>query len=319
MQTFLKDVDLNAIGGPVSRREGILLSVIVHLVLLIVLIVMPPLPGGKPNAKALLALQRAAQPPPMRFVYMAPRRDLEAKKAPKTNALSDKDRLAQTPLRNPNATNMDPYSRGRSPERVEGATAERQRSQGLPDSSGADPQARRSAQDQQTPQPVEQGRNAMLQVPPQYSRTNPSRTDAAPRGLGYALGHLDKYVDQENFGNQQGGNTGDVGGLQFDSKGVDFGKWIRRFVAQVRRNWVVPQLLGFHGHVVITFNVHKDGSLTDIIVIAPSPLAGLDNSAVNALMWSNPTEPLPPEYPDETCHFTGTFLLNETPPSYTPQ
>src|SRR5690348_18263498 len=30
--------------------------------------------------------------------------------------------------------------------------------------------------------------------------------------------------------------------IQFDSKGIDFGPWLRRFTAQVKRNWFVPQV-----------------------------------------------------------------------------
>jgi hypothetical protein len=39
-----------------------------------------------------------------------------------------------------------------------------------------------------------------------------------------------------------------------------------------------------------------------------------DRAAANALRWSNPTRPLPREYPDEKVFFTVTFYYNETPP-----
>jgi TonB family protein len=65
---------------------------------------------------------------------------------------------------------------------------------------------------------------------------------------------------------------------------------------------------------VITFNVHKDGSITDIEVRGPSTIEAFDRAAVNALIGSNPTQPLPPEYPSESAFFTVTFLYNETPP-----
>src|SRR5690606_40173903 len=54
-----------------------------------------------------------------------------------------------------------------------------------------------------------------------------------------ALRNLQKYVDQESFDNQRG-TSQEFGPLQFDTKGVEFGPWVRRFVAQVRRNWFVP-------------------------------------------------------------------------------
>jgi hypothetical protein len=41
-----------------------------------------------------------------------------------------------------------------------------------------------------------------------------------------------------------------------------------------------------------------------------------NNAAYNAILTSNPTEPLPPEYPTEKALFTVTFYYNEQPPSY---
>jgi hypothetical protein len=39
------------------------------------------------------------------------------------------------------------------------------------------------------------------------------------------------------------------------------------------------------------------------------------NSAFNALLASNPTQELPPEYPADKAFFTVTFYFNEQPPS----
>jgi TonB family protein len=67
------------------------------------------------------------------------------------------------------------------------------------------------------------------------------------------------------------------------------------------------------GSVVITFYVHKNGALTDVTVIKPSEVDSFNKAAVNALLASNPTTPLPPEYPDEKAFFTVTFYYNENP------
>jgi TonB family protein len=69
------------------------------------------------------------------------------------------------------------------------------------------------------------------------------------------------------------------------------------------------------GNVAITFNVHKDGRITDITVLRPSGTDSFDRAAANALAWSNPTQPLPPEYPSPAAFFTVTFFYNEQPPS----
>jgi TonB family protein len=97
---------------------------------------------------------------------------------------------------------------------------------------------------------------------------------------------------------------------------VDFGPWLRRFIAQIRRNWNIPMAaMTMHGHVVVTFYVGKDGRITELHVLRPSNIDGFNNSSFNALAASNPTQPLPPEYPDDRAFFTITFFYNENPGS----
>jgi TonB family protein len=103
--------------------------------------------------------------------------------------------------------------------------------------------------------------------------------------------------------------------IQFDARGAEFGPWIRRFIMQTKRNWFVPYgVMSLNGHVVITFNVHKDGSLTDATVTGPSPVEEFNHAAIGAIAVSSPTLPLPAAYPDDKAHFTVTFFHNEAPP-----
>ena len=133
--------------------------------------------------------------------------------------------------------------------------------------------------------------------------------------LGEALRNLQRYVQEGNFDNQ-GGDGGQFGPfIQFDTKGVEFGPWVRRFVAQVKRNWFIPYAaMTMRGHVVLQFNVHKDGRITDIAVVGPSSVDAFNNAAHNAILTSNPTAPLPEEYPSDRAFFTVTFFYNEEPP-----
>ena len=134
--------------------------------------------------------------------------------------------------------------------------------------------------------------------------------------LGRAMRSLDRYAQSQTFNNQRGRASRFAPQIQFDSKGADFGPWIRRFVAQVYRNWFMPYaIMSMHGNVVLTFNVHRDGSITDLSVMKPSRVRAFTNSAYNAISTSNPTYPLPDDYPDDTCFFTVTFYFNESPPA----
>jgi TonB family protein len=133
--------------------------------------------------------------------------------------------------------------------------------------------------------------------------------------LAEAIRNVQKYANQESFNNQQGGAPDqNFPSIQFDSKGVEFGPWLRRFVAQIRRNWFIPYAaMTLKGHVIVTFNVHKDGRITDLKVLKPSSVDAFTNSAFGAIAASNPTIPLPPEYPDDRAFFTVTFFFNEDP------
>jgi TonB family protein len=212
-------------------------------------------------------------------------------------------------------TNPLPYARGNSPERVEESPREVARGRG-PD---PDPAAGRPAEtppEQAAPKVAEAP--SSLQLP---SARPPTQNGASGRSatsggsLGDALRNLQRYVQNETFDNQ-GGAGGQFGPeIQFDTKGVEFGPWIRRFIAQVKRNWFIPYAaMSMKGHVVIQFNVHKDGSITDLTVVGPSAIEPFNNAAFGALSGSNPTQPLPPEYPSDKAFFTVTFFYNETPP-----
>lgn len=102
--------------------------------------------------------------------------------------------------------------------------------------------------------------------------------------------------------------------FEFDAKGVDFGLWVRRFKAQVSRNWLIPYAaMHLRGHVVLRFTLHKDGTITDLTIVQPSTVDAFTKGAFNAVQACNPTVPLPQEYPDENMVMTVTFYYNEAP------
>jgi hypothetical protein len=142
------------------------------------------------------------------------------------------------------------------------------------------------------------------------------RADLLSDGLlGGTLRDLGRYVRRESFGNVYGDTDRFAPWIQFDTKGVEFGPWLRRFIAQIRRNWFIPYAaLSMHGNVELTFYVQRDGTMTGLAVRRPSAVDAFTNSAFNALKSSNPTRPLPAEYPDDQAFFTVTFYFNESPP-----
>jgi TonB family protein len=293
------------VGGGLRRWDTLLLSVGVHAVIFLVVLLFPALDLFNRAERIAEIQQRIEQERRERpqFVFVQPRIDTPALRPPDRAEASDLDRRSRTPDPEPAPSNPLPSARGNSAERVEAAPDLRSRGRGpkpVPSPEAPEPVPPRTFE----PPPEQE---AQLKVPPQEEQK--------PSGgsLGEALRNLQKYVQKESYNNPRG-NTQDLGPLQFDTKGVEFGPWIRRFVAQVRRNWFIPMAaMTMRGRVVLTFNVHRTGALTDVQVIEPSPIQSFNTAAMNALLASNPTEPLPPEYPDDKAFFTVTFYYNDSP------
>jgi TonB family protein len=135
-----------------------------------------------------------------------------------------------------------------------------------------------------------------------------------PGNAGRAFQNLEQYLRDDNFENSRGGETEQSADIQFDSMGVDFGPWLRRFKNQVERNWIVPPAVqSFRGRVVIRFGVMRNGTIVGLTVLQPGPIPALTSSALNALKLSNPTAQLPMEYPVEPAVITVTFHYNDFP------
>jgi TonB family protein len=295
------------VGSAINRRDGVLLSVVVHAVIVAALLLAPRfdlLPSEE--ARTVEARPEPKQDMPQ-FVFVQPREDFEAAQPKPRADASDKSRVARSTERPPALRNPLPSARGNSSERVEAQPDLRARGRGpAPEPAPERPPSRAA---EPLAEPIPESPAAMLPRPQAPQPPQPP----AGGSLGEALKNLQKYVEQESF-NNPGGMVQDLGPLQFDTKGVEFGPWIRRFIAQVRRNWFIPMsAMTMRGKVVLQFNVHKDGRITDLVVFRPSDIASFNASAFNALSGSNPTEPLPPEYPDEKAFFTVTFYYNESP------
>ena len=297
--------DDNVVGHAITRRDGVFLSVVFHAFVLAGLIYGPQIPFFQLTPEDLerrrAELQRLLEEQQQRrFVFVQPRVDMRAVEPPLRAPLSDEDRTAQAPDVARKPENPAPLSQGNSAERVE---AER-------------PERARGPEDPSPPQPESQMARALPPVDSGLRRPPETPAPRAAGALGEALRNLQRYVQNETFDNPQGGNDRPGATIQFDTKGVEFGPWLRRFVAQVRRNWFIPQAaMVMSGHVVLQFNIHRDGAITDLVVVEPSTIDAFTNAAYGAIVTSNPTAPLPPEYPSEKALFTVTFYYNEEPPS----
>lgn len=296
------------VGTAISRREGVMLSVVVHGLIVAALLFAPRLSWFQPTPEERQAAEERLRQPDTerpRFVVIEPLREVPAPAPPPKAELSDLDRVAKAPEIAERPENPLPFSRGTNAERVE--TAPKEEPAGTTREPSPNP-----------PAPAERTADARTPLPEAENAAPAPRQAEIPRKpggtLGEALRDLQKYVQREAMNNPTGGVQDFGPEIQFDSKGVEFGPWIRRFIAQVKRNWIIPNAaLAMRGRVVIQFNVHRDGAITDLAVVRPSEIDSFNRAALNALMMSSPTTPLPPEYPDDKAFFTVTFFYNESP------
>jgi periplasmic protein TonB len=131
--------------------------------------------------------------------------------------------------------------------------------------------------------------------------------------LGNALRGLNRYAQEPGAESQEGGVAENGPSIQFDPKGVDFGPWLRRFRAQVYRNWLIPEVADvMHGHVVIQMVILRSGAILNPHIVQSSGIAAFDSAAMTALKLSSPTMRLPDTYPGDAIDpFTVIFYYNE--------
>src|SRR4051812_44586597 len=203
--------DITPVGRAISWREGVLLSVIFHLVAVIFILLFPKFfhDDRAARARALQVEQPRRDQP--RFVFVAPRNDITASRPRPQAEPSDKDRIARAPEPPKPPTNPLPFSRGNSPERVESPpAAPPQQARGQ----GPTPEPAQGQQAQTQPEAKVPDSDSQLQfnAPKQQAQntTGASGRSAGGGSLGDALRNLQRYVPREQFD-----NPGGSGGAEF--------------------------------------------------------------------------------------------------------
>lgn len=314
--------DIPTLDRSLTQLEVVLLTIVVHLVLIISILAWPNLAFVKAMYAAQeqrIEAQREKERENLRdratFVFVAPKVEVRTQVPPKLAELSDRNRRAQTMEKAPDPRNDVAFSRGNSAEKiVSDARKDRPQPSEQPSAparadNGADHGAAPT-----DPNALRLPNAPQATIVRNEPSKNPTLGGASTGVISDAIRNVQKYSQGESLRNVQG--NGDFGpSIQFDTKGVDFGPWLRRFVAQIRRNWFVPYAaMSLRGHVVLSFKVHRDGSITELQIMQPSSIDAFTKSAFNAIKLSNPTVPLPLEFPDENAPFIVTFYFNETPP-----
>jgi protein TonB len=118
----------------------------------------------------------------------------------------------------------------------------------------------------------------------------------------------------DNPGSRPGLEVKGEGGGDFASR---YGWYVDSVKRRIQTNWlqntIDPAVRQAHtAHAVAQFTISRDGSLKDIQIVQSSGNLSLDNSALRALLASNPMPALPADYGKSYVAVTFDFDLSMT-------
>jgi TonB family protein len=308
------------------KREAFLMSVIIHLLAIILIMVGPrifPVNQSKDTLGRDLTSAQAFK----NLGFLALPKDYQKLfQRPKTPVLSDKDRMAQgkAPKINPKGMRA-PYSEGdtKLPEQASARGAP-QSAPPLPPA----PSVKSPTQDSQQPAGIkEEDKNETKPQLPSVAKqeageakTNirdlfarleapgasiQSSIEKAGRSGNYGYGGSGSGDSLHHFDNRQPNFSVDQPTILSDTRGVDFGPWLRFIYFRVRDNWysVIPEVIrsGTKGKVVIIFDVLSDGRIENLQIVKSSGLSPYDRAAISSIKLSEP-------FPNFPSAFNGNHI-----------
>jgi TonB family protein len=309
------------------RREAFWISVVVHLVVVLLIVNSDKLARFIPRQAVVVQPRMLPEDKDLTFLELPPD-EQKVTERPKTNIISDKDRIA---------TSKTPQLNREELKKILDASRRGAPGSGAPPSPAQPPSPPAAAQNppaqqQQQgppvpPAPPSADQIAKLQTPAMGSR-NPfavngsltpgeeiaqaARATAPSRG-GYGGADGDYGLGQ----GQQGRALGALDVLS-DTMGVDFGPYLARVLHDVKQNWynLIPESarppIMKKGKVAIEFAILKDGKVAGMRLEqgGSSGDTALDRAAWGGITASNPFPPLPQEFGGQYLALRFHFFYN---------
>src|SRR5579862_1412954 len=295
-------------------REAFWISVVVHLMVVIFLAMSPKIFPAMMKGVILTTPEDLMRNQQMTYLDLPPDMQKAPKVAPKTDVLSDKNRIAQSQHPSIDKKTLEELKRAGPPK---APSAPAQQASASPPPQPAQPaqqQQPNGQQSQQTAQlqpanPQDNPRMPQQQaaakfpgnfggvMSPGSSIEQAARAVASRRGGG-------SYGGGGDYGMGPGGSAMKMGPLEIlsDTQGVDFGPYLDRVLQAVRMNWyaIIPEEarppLMKKGKVAIEFVILKDGKIAGMNLRAGSGDTALDRAAWGGITASVPFAPLPGEF-----------------------
>lgn len=300
--------------------EAAILSVVFHILAVLAVMTLPPYlvrltPAGVASPSDIVRERN------LTFLELPPDRQEPPVQAPKSDIISDKDRIATSRTPTIDRKTLDELRDARrpGPPQPPGPLSERQIPI-PPQISDAAPLPQRSEQRG----PANQ--LARLEPPPVVGRQN--RIFGGAMSAGAAIDEAARAAAAARTGG--GGAGGDYGlglgrpnsnvasdlEIMSDTMGVDFAPYLARIRRTIYQNWFAimpesafPPLLK-RGKVSIQFVILKDGQVAGLRLAGSSGDVSLDRAAWGGITGSNPFPALPSEFPGRFLELRCLFLYN---------
>jgi TonB family protein len=288
------------------KREAVWISLVAHAVVILILIFGPRwMPGGP----RIVGLQSQKQD----TIFLTAPKTRPTAKPPRSDVISDQNRLAQSRLPSKETLRKLLDSRRPGPPAQPQAPPQQAQQQ---TNSGAQQQAQGEAPQQQPAQQT-------AQVQPAQPKRNPFAMSSPGAAVNQAIQQAgsDRGTTR-SFGGDSGAGpvhakAERLGAVEIlsDTMGVDFGPYLQRlhFVVQQRWDVLIPQValppVMKKGVVVLEFAILPDGRVQGLKVVGSSGDESLDRAAFGSI--SNGALPqLPPEYKGKYLLLRARYYYN---------
>ncbi len=297
------------------RREAAWISLITHAIIIALLIFLPRWSFKRPVIVPIKEKQDTT------FLQLPD--DALKVKPPKTDIISDKNRIAQTKTPTPDKETLRKLIDARRP--------------GPPKATPPPPPQPAQQAMQQNPATA-QGTAPVpeIQKPPQTTAQLQAPAPAAPKKSPFAIASPGTSVSDaiHSVANSHGTGTTEFGGGEYgsglhpkvdtrggleilsDTMGVDFGPYMKRLKFTVQNHWdaLMPESawppISRKGVVVIEFSITKDGRVLGMKLISRSGDVSLDRAAWAAITDAIPLPNLPKDFAGDYLTIRGIFYYN---------
>lgn len=300
------------------RREAAWISAVVHVVIILLLLFAPK---WIPAHRAVIVPLQSRED--TTFIELPP--DQLKVQAPKTNRISDQNRIAQTRTPSPTRDELRKLLDARQPGRPARVTAPPAPAQPPVEQAAQQPQTEQQTPAQTTP-PTQTTQTAKMEAPVPSRPKSPFALHAPGTTVSDAIHEIaseGRPVTRIPFGGGEYGSgirpkvdtRGDLEILS-DTLGVDFGPYLKRLRQTVQDHWdqLIPQSAMppemKKGIVTIEFAILKDGSISGLRVISGSGDVALDRAAYGAITYAVPLPHLPAQFGGDYLLLRAKFFYN---------